>query len=200
MGVSIVAAGGQTADYPYVCIDDYRAGRQAVDHLTELGHRRIAMIAAHDPDQPGWPERSGRSEAYVDALAAVGVPVVHDLVRDVDWGGVAAAAAMDDILEAGELPTAVYAHSDELALGVMRSLRRRGLRVPEDVSVVGIDGHPLAELADLTTVRQPAHEQGRIAARMVLTQLDGPSDADATTTAVTVPTGLVVRTSTGPPR
>jgi DNA-binding LacI/PurR family transcriptional regulator len=82
----------------------------------------------------------------------------------------------------------------------MGSLRRRGVRVHEDVCVVGIDGHPLAELADLTTVRQPAHEQGRIAARMVLTQLDGPSDADATTTAVTVPTGLVVRTSTGPPR
>ena len=61
MGVSIVAAGGQIATYPYVCIDDEAAGRQAVDHLIFLGHRRIAMIAAVDPDQPGWPTRSGRS-------------------------------------------------------------------------------------------------------------------------------------------
>jgi DNA-binding LacI/PurR family transcriptional regulator len=200
MGVSIVAAGGQSADYPYVCIDDYRAGRQAVDHLTALGHRRIAMIAAHDPDQPGWPERSGRSEAYVDALAAVGATVRDDLVRDVDWGGVNGAAAMDEILDAGELPTAVYAHSDELALGVMRTLHRRGLRVPEDVSVIGIDGHPLAELADLTTVRQPVREQGRIAARMVLADLDRSDDGEAAAAAVTVPTTLVVRASTGPPR
>jgi DNA-binding LacI/PurR family transcriptional regulator len=142
MGVSIFAAGGQSAEYPYVCIDDYRAGRQAVDHLTALGHRRIAMIAAHDPDQPGWPERSGRSEAYVDALADVGVTVRDDLVRDVDWGGLNTAAAMEAILDGGEPPTAVYAHSDELALGVMRTLHRRGLRVPEDVSVIGIDDHP----------------------------------------------------------
>jgi DNA-binding LacI/PurR family transcriptional regulator len=200
IGVSIVAAGGQSAEYPYVCIDDYAAGRRAVDHLTGLGHRRIAMIAAHDPDQPGWPERSGRSEAYVDALDDVGVAVRDDLVRDVDWGGLNAAAAMDAILDVGEPPTAVYAHSDELALGVMRTLHRRGLRVPEDISVVGIDDHPLAELTDLTTVRQPVREQGAIAARMVLDALDRADDAPTIAKAVTVPTTLVVRATTSPPR
>jgi DNA-binding LacI/PurR family transcriptional regulator len=91
LGVSIIAAGGQSVEYPYVCIDDYGAGRQAVDHLIGLGHRRIAMIAAHDPDQPGWPARSGRSEAYADALNRVGIEVHDDLVRDVDWGGTHAA-------------------------------------------------------------------------------------------------------------
>ena len=201
MGVSIVAAGGQSVDYPYVCIDDYRAGRQAVDHLVELGHRRIAMIAAHDPDQPGWPARSGRSEAYVDALAETGVHLRDRLIRDVDWGGTNTAAAMDDILDGGgDPPTAVYTHSDELALGVLRSLHRRGLRVPEDVSVVGIDDHPLAELTDLTTVRQPVREQGAIAARLVLDEL-GRTDtvADGHSASVTVPTTLVVRATTGPP-
>ena len=69
MGVSIVAAGGQSAAYPYVCIDDEAAGRQAMDHLIYLGHRRIAMIAAVDPDQPGWPAVSGRSQAYYSALS-----------------------------------------------------------------------------------------------------------------------------------
>ncbi len=84
LGVSIIAAGGQSVEYPYVCIDDYRAGRQAVDHLVALGHRRIAMIAARDPDQPGWPARSGRSEAYLHALAEIGVPLRNELVRDVN--------------------------------------------------------------------------------------------------------------------
>lgn len=199
MSVGIVAAGGQSADYPYVCIDDYHAGRLAVDHLLESGHRRIAMIAAHDPDQPGWPARSGRSEAYVDALTGAGIAVDHCLVRDVDWGGLNAAEAMADILDATpeSAPTAVFAHSDELALGAIRTLRRRGLRIPEDVSVVGIDDHPLAALTDLTTVHQSVREQGEIAARLVLDALAPIPDGDAPT-AVTAPTTLVVRGSTGP--
>jgi LacI family transcriptional regulator, repressor for deo operon, udp, cdd, tsx, nupC, and nupG len=92
-------------------------------------------------------------------------------------------------------PTAVYAHSDEVALGALRTLRRAGLRVPEDMSIVGIDDHPLAALADLTTVRQPVHLQGRLTAKMVLGLLRG-QDVDV---AIEVPTELVVRASTAPP-
>ncbi|HEY5855116.1 MAG TPA: substrate-binding domain-containing protein, partial [Aldersonia sp.] len=139
-------------------------------------------------------------EAYVDALAGIGVPLRDELIRDVDWGGTNAAAAIDDILDGTDPPTAVYAHSDELAFGVLRSLHRRGLRVPEDVSVIGIDDHPLAELTDLTTVRQPVREQGAIAARLVLDELDATDTvADGRSAAVTVPTTLVVRATTGPP-
>ena len=87
MGVSIVAAGGQITTYPYVCIDDEAAGRQAVDHLIFLGHRRIAMIAAVDPGQPGWPAISGRSNAYTSALRDAGIAVNDDLIVTVDWGG-----------------------------------------------------------------------------------------------------------------
>ena len=203
MGVSIVAAGGQSVEYPYVCIDDYRAGRQAIDHLVQLGHRRIAMIAAHDADLPGWPARSGRSEAFIDALAEAGIPLPNELIRDVDWGGTNAAAAMDDILDGADPPTAVYVHSDELALGALSSLHRRRLRVPQDVSLVGIDDHPHAELVGLTTVRQPVREQGAIAARLVLDALDGTDtssdDVDSGSAAVTVDTALVVRATTSPP-
>ncbi len=110
---------------------------------------------------------------------------------------------MDGILDAGDPPTAVYAHSDELALGVMRTLHRRGLQIPDDVSVVGIDDHPHAELVDLTTVRQPVREQGAIAARLVLDELDGTDtasvDADGGSAAVTVHTTLVVRATTSSP-
>src|ERR1700677_1331235 len=84
MGVSILAAGGQSADYPYVCIDDEAAGRQAMDHLIFLGHRRIAMIAAFDPDQLGWPDRPGRTEAYYSALREAGIAADPSLVKTVD--------------------------------------------------------------------------------------------------------------------
>lgn len=195
MGVDIVAAGGQVASYPFVNIDDDTAGRQAVDHLIYLGHRRIGMIAATDPTQRDA-QPTGRSSAYYAALDDAGIAVDPDLVATVDWGGGQGAEAMAGFLSLREPPTAVYAHSDEVALGAMRTLRRAGLRVPEDISVIGIDDHPLAELADLTTVAQPVHEQGELAGRMVLSKLRGEDIEHGTT----VPTRLVIRGSTGRPR
>jgi LacI family transcriptional regulator, repressor for deo operon, udp, cdd, tsx, nupC, and nupG len=103
---------------------------------------------------------------------------------------------MGELLGLREPPTAVYAHSDELAIGAMRTLRRAGIRVPEDISVIGIDDHPLAELTDLTTVSQPVRQQGVLAGQMVLGLLQG-EDVER---AVTVPTRLIIRRSTAPPR
>ncbi|OAH09503.1 LacI family DNA-binding transcriptional regulator [Streptomyces jeddahensis] len=196
MGVTIIAAGGQHAPYPNVCIDDETAGRQAMDHLIFLGHRRIAMIAAVDPDQPGELAPPGRSNAYYAALRDAGIPSDEQLVATVNWGGAEGADAMARLLSQREPPTAVYAHSDEVALGAVRTLRRAGLRIPEDMSVTGIDDHPLAELTDLTTVRQPVRQQGELAGRMLLNILRGEeTDHD-----VVVPTQLVIRGSTAPPR
>jgi DNA-binding LacI/PurR family transcriptional regulator len=78
----------------------------------------------------------------------------------------------------------------------MRTLRRAGIRIPEDISVIGVDNHPLAELTDLTTVSQPVHQQGMLAGQMVLRLLRG-EDVER---AITVPTRLVIRQSTAPPR
>ena len=196
MGVSIVAAGGQSAAYPYVSIDDEAAGRQAMDHLIFLGHRRIAMIAAIDPKETRWPAVPFRSQAYHSALRDAGIAADPRLVTTVDWGGLQGAEAMSQLLSLREPPTAVYAHSDEVAVGAMRTLRRAGLRIPEDISVIGIDDHPLAELTDLTTVGQPVRQQGLLAGQMVLGLLHG----DDIERAVTVPTRLIVRRSTAPPR
>lgn len=194
MGVRIVAAGGQSAVYPYVCIDDEVAGRQAMDHLLYLGHRRIAMLEAIDPDQP--PLMSGRTTAYYAALADAGISADPLLVQSSDWGGENGAESMARLLSLREPPTAVYAHSDEVALGAIRTIRRAGLRIPEDISIIGIDDHPLAALTDLTTVRQPVADQGARAARILLDLLQGKDGVD---TAVTVPTQLVVRRTTAPP-
>ncbi|MGQ1795929.1 LacI family DNA-binding transcriptional regulator [Kocuria oceani] len=196
MGVTIVAAGGQDATYPYVSIDDAAAVRQATDHLLRLGHRRIAMITAVDPDRADQPAHRGRTRGFYAAMAHAGVPVDEELVVTTDWGGVPAAEAMEKLLSVRELPTAVLAHSDEMALGAMRTVRRAGLRVPEDISVIGIDDHPLAELVDLTTVRQPVRDQGLQAARLVLALLRG-EDPDP---AQKLPTRVVVRRSTAPVR
>lgn len=90
----------------------------------------------------------------------------------------------------------VPSRAGKVALGAIRIIRRAGLRIPEDISIIGIDDHPLAALADLTTVRQPVSDQGARAARILLDLLQGKDDVD---TAVTVPTQLVVRRTTAPP-
>lgn len=194
IGVAIVAAGTRVGGHPSVSIDEYAAGRQAVDHLLHLGHRRIGMIVTTDPGlDPLQPE--GRSSAYRRALADAGVDPDPRLVARVPWSPEGGARAMGELLGLAEPPTAVYAQSDEVALGAVGTLRRAGLRVPEDVSVIGIDDHPLAALTDLSTVAQPAAEQGAAAARAALAGLAG----EPVEQRVTVPTRLVIRGSTAPP-
>lgn len=195
MGVTIVAAGGQDATYPYVSVDDVTAVRQATEHLLRLGHERIAMISAVDPDRTDLPVTGGRTAGFYEAMAEGGVAVDEELVVATDWGGVPAAEAMENLLSLRRPPTAVMAHSDEMALGAIRTIRRAGLRVPEDISVMGIDDNPLAELVDLTTVRQPVREQGVLAARLLLEILAGRKPEHARK----LPTRVVVRRTTAPP-
>ncbi len=192
MGVHIVATGGQTASFPYVRIDDEEASRLAVDHLVNLGHTRIGMIEATSLDTPDWPLKLGRSEGYHASLRAAGIDPAPELVVTVPWGGENGADAMTRLLSLRTPPTAVFAHSDEIALGAIRTLRRLDLDVPADMSIIGIDDHPLAALSDLTTIAQSVPEQGRLAAQMTLELLAGRESVES----VTVPVHLELRRST----
>lgn len=192
MGVEIFAAGGPVAPYPYVSIDDENAGAQAVNHLVHLGHRRIAMIDALDPNADEWPV-DGRARAYTDAMAAMG-EYDPDLMRRVPWGAEAGAEAMAELLTLAKPPTAVFAHSDEVAFGALRTIRRAGLRVPEDISVIGVDDHPVSAQFDLTTIGQDALLQGKLAARLVVDSLAGEPVASTV-----LPARLIPRGSTAPP-
>jgi DNA-binding LacI/PurR family transcriptional regulator len=194
MGVEIFAAGGQLAPYPHVSIDDVKAGAQAMSHLLHLGHRRIAMIDAIDPNAREWPV-DGRALAYTEAQEAAGLEVDPALFARVPWGPEPGAEAMADLLGLPRPPTAVFAHSDEIAFGALRTIRRAGLKVPHDISVIGVDNHPLATVLDLTTIGQDVLKQGRLAAQLVVDALH----SDAPVASTILPTRLVPRGSTGPP-
>lgn len=194
MGVEIFAAGGQSAPYPYVSIDDALAGAQAVNHLLNLGHRRIAMIDAIDPNATAWPI-DGRALAYTEALQRAGVEVDPALFLRVPWGAESGAEAMAELLSLPDPPTAVFAHSDEIAYGAMGTARRAGLTVPDDLSVIGVDDHPLSTQLDLTTIRQDVLRQGNLAAELVVRTLAGDNPSSTI-----VPTKLIPRGSTAPPR
>lgn len=196
MGVQVVVAGGQLRDYPHVRVDDQEISHQAVNHLVKLGHRRIAMIRTADREGSLWAADLSRSRGYRDALRAHDLPVDDSLMVTVPWGIDGGARAMERLISLREPPTAVFAYSDEVAIGALRTLRRAHIAVPDQMSVVGVDDHPMAELSDLTTVHQPVERQGALAARLALDLVRGAQPAHRQ---ITVPTHVVVRGSTGPP-
>ncbi|WP_328483994.1 LacI family DNA-binding transcriptional regulator [Streptomyces sp. NBC_00377] len=176
---------------PWVGATNWPGGLAATRHLVELGHRRIAIISG--------PERRLTSRARVDgyrsALAEAALPFDPELVRYGDFAHSLAHRHALELLALPDRPTAIFAGSDHQALGTYRAAAELGLRIPDDVSVVGFDDLPFADWVTprLTTVRTPLADMTALAARMVLRLLSGEQPE---TTRVEVATELVVREST----
>ena len=186
LGVHVVAAGGQSGDYPYVSIDDLAAGTQAVNHLLNLGHRRIAMLEALDPSQPPV---TARSWAYYQCLEQAGVAVDPELVRSSDWGGEQGAASMAALARPALAAHRRYAALRPGRAGVLAHVAAGWLARPRRrcrSSASTTIRSPL--YTHLTTVRQPVELQGRLTAELLLALLRG-DDVDL---AVDVATELVV--------
>ncbi len=215
LGLPVVAVGNPVAGWPCVGIDDRLAMRTAVRHVLDLGHRDIGYVGAVPEGAAHVLTPLDRLETFFAVLAEEGIRTRAAWVRNADWSAAGAAAQVAPVLRGAERPTAVVAASDEMAIGVMAEARRAGLRVPADVSVIGIDDFTLSGVLDLTTVRQDVTGQGRAAAELLLSAvLEGadisvtrPARASGTGTAragshvsdVLLPTELVVRASTAPP-
>lgn len=174
-------------------IDDVLGARSAVEHLLELGHRRIGLIGGDSPEPMRFTPPLHRRTGYRDALRDAGIeplPELETLGFMTIEGG---ATAAQRLLGLPDRPTAIFAESDEMAYGALGALRRARLRVPQDVAVIGYDDQANAELMDLSTVRQPVAEQALDVTTRLLAAIGRP-DADAGN--VTLPTEVVVRGST----
>jgi LacI family transcriptional regulator len=157
-----------------VTIDDVAGSELVADHLVERGHMSFAFLGEggtkpHPHNQILQSER--RMLGFRAALERRGRSLDDEHVRLVRHNLGAATAAADELLDLPEPPTAIFAHDDVLASGVVRAARARSLSVPDDVAVVGFDDSELAEHLDLTSVRQPFEESGRLAAEILLSQL-----------------------------
>lgn len=183
---------------PSVTLDDAALAKCAVDHLIGLGHRRIAMIASDCSASPVHVVAGLRSTGFQQAMRAAGLPVDPGLLIATDDTSAGGVRAMSAILARSELPTAVFAHTDELAFGALATLRGAGLRVPEDLSVIGIDNSRLAAAFQLTTVAQCVGEQGVEAAELLVASLRSRGELPAGPVSRRAPE-LVVRASTAPP-
>jgi LacI family repressor for deo operon, udp, cdd, tsx, nupC, and nupG len=196
LNIAMSTIAGSDTGFPRVGIDDQTGAAMAVRHLILLGHRDIAMISGNPDDPIGHLTTVARRTGFLTALCEAGLPDGPDRVVSEPWGVEGGARAMEQLLARARLPTAVFAESDEMAFGALQTLRRARLDVPGDLSVIGFDDHEMAASNDLTTIAQPAVEQGRLAVRQLLDVLErGAAASD-----VVLPTRLVVRGTTGPPR
>ena len=151
--------------------DNFEGGRVATRHLLQLGHRHIAFIAG-DHDHP---DANERLRGYQAALQDAGIAFNPALVVPGEYHEVSGLLAVNRLLEQQQHFSAIFAANDQMALGAALGLQRRGLRVPDDVSLVGFDDLPTSVYAipPLSTVRQPAYDLGRLAAQAMLQLLDG---------------------------
>jgi LacI family transcriptional regulator, repressor for deo operon, udp, cdd, tsx, nupC, and nupG len=194
-GVHVVTVGVRTDIASSIVIDNVGAARTVVDHLVALGHRRIALISGLDDDPFGFTAPSDRWRGYLDALAAAGIAEDPALVVAGNFSPEGAGEAMHQLLALPEPPTAVFAMSDEMAMGAAQVARDAGLAIPQDLSIAGFDDHELARYVGLTTVRQDVLRVGERAAELLLEHLSG---LRTVVTHEVAPTSLVVRGTTGP--
>ncbi|WP_051865271.1 LacI family DNA-binding transcriptional regulator [Streptomyces griseus] len=183
-----------SADIPSVGVTNWHGATTAVQHLLQLGHRRIGMLAGRSHSLAG----SARLHGYRAALAEAAIPYDPALVRSTDFDFGEGLRAARSVLALSERPTALFAASDAQALGALEAARQLGIPVPRELSVMSFDDTLVAGMASppLSAVRQPFHELGQEATRVLLHLADGRPPA---TTRRELATELVVRESTAPP-
>jgi LacI family transcriptional regulator len=178
----------------YVGATNWQGAYKATEYLIELGHRRIGfMTGSMDLNSA-----TDRLEGYKSALRTNHIPENPDLIYEGDYTQPSGYAGATALLDLGEVLTAIFASNDAMAMGAMDAVRSRGLRVPEDISVMGFDDVPQSAMIRpaLTTVRQPLEQMGRVATQMLLDILKNPErEVDQ----MRLPTELIIRDSVQPP-
>ena len=166
----------------------------AVNHLIQMGHKRIGYIRGPSNFYSSY----DRLTAYQHALNAAGIPIDDEIIGQGDWHVPSGYKAAQQILSASSIPTAIVAGNDQMAFGAIRAIQDKGLRVPEDIAVVGYDDDEFAKVSNptITTVRLPLFEMGQVAATNLLKQLNGDVlEAEE----VEIKSSLIIRQSCGSP-
>lgn len=196
LGKPTAGVGGPMEHSPSVRIDDFAAARVATEHLLALGHRRVTHLGG-DSDAPiEFAVHTDRLAGFRAAMREAGAEAGAGF-RNADYSVRDGHRAALALLAEPDRPTAVMAAADEVAFGVLLAAQQLGIRVPEELSVIGIDDHDFSEAFGLTTMRQDPQHQGRLAAELALAGLagNGPTAAEEHV----LPTALQLRSSTARP-
>jgi DNA-binding LacI/PurR family transcriptional regulator len=194
LDVPVCMLGTEIEGFSSIRINDVDSAFTAVQHLVNLGHRRIGLISG-DPNEPmHFTVPLDRSVGYRAALEAAGLQAGRELETHGAFTIEGGYEATMQLLGRRDLPTAIFAECDEMAFGALRALGRVGLRVPDDVSVIGFDDHPMAQYFDLTTISQAVRDQGAAIAQQLVCAVTRPDET--TVRKMEAPTHLVVRGTT----
>lgn len=191
-GLPVVVLNHYLEDLPINCVavDNRTGAERVVDYLARLGHKDIATITGDLKTQAGL----DRLDGFVKAMKSRQLPVRDEYIKFGDFGLPSARASAEALLALKDRPTAVFAGSDEMALEVINVALAKGVRVPEELSVIGFDDNPIAVHAriPLTTVRQPLSDMGRTGLDVLMQQLSGKKQS---VSKLLLPTELVERES-----
>jgi LacI family transcriptional regulator len=182
--------------FTVVDVDNLTGGRQVARHLLEGRHTSVAMIKG----PAGWKSVSDRVAGFEQTLRNAGFELESQHVAQGDWSYASGYRSMRQILEHSQAFTALFAHNDQMAIGAMRATREAGIRIPQDLAVVGYDDIPAAEYADppLTTIRQPMREVGATAARLLIERIEQEEPPEGGAEVLLSPE-LIQRASSGNP-
>jgi LacI family transcriptional regulator, repressor for deo operon, udp, cdd, tsx, nupC, and nupG len=185
--------GFHNPNFSSIAIDDVAGARTATQHLINQGHTKIGIISGDQSTAWDFPVHRDRRNGFLSALNEAGLTFnpQHEAFANFDMDS--GQRAMDDLLARKDRPTAVFCESDEMAFGAMMSLKRHNLNCPNDISIIGFDGHSMAEFANLTTVAQPVRLLGEMAAWSVMEKINKPGSQPKD---LSLPTTLIVRGST----
>lgn len=192
LGIPVALVGIPDKRVSCVSIDDIAGAEMAAEYLIEMGHRKIATMVGQNSFAFEFEVADQRRLGFLNALERNGIDFDPAFEIAAGFDSHTAELAMDEFLRRKDLPTAIFCQSDEMAYGVLRSISKKGLRVPEDISVIGYDNHDFSESIGLTTIAQPVQFLGQLAATQIMAKIEKP---ETKASQMKVPTTLVVRES-----
>ncbi len=195
LGRSVVTIETITDYFPSVCCNNYKAAQSATQHLINMGHRNIGVISGLADDPLHFTAPRERMKGYKDTLREHDIEFRSELIAPGNFSLEGGAEAVSRLLAIKKPPSAVFAFSDEMAVGAMKTIQDVGLRIPEDISVIGFDDHDFSEYLRLTTIRQPVDKYGEIAANNILQLLKG--ETEKVNFRTILDTQLIIRSTTG---
>ncbi len=198
----IIAIGGQVHGARSLAMNDHDAGKLATEHLISLGHTRIANISGPEGSDREFNQANKRHSGYMDAMHEAGLEIRKTWIGETDYTSPGAYKVAKQMLgDPKNSPTAIFCNSDEMGFGAIMAARDLGLRVPQDVSVIGIDNHDMSEFFGLTTLDQRVREQGSYATKILLELLVDPTlESHVNVEEETDwPVELIIRSSTARP-
>ena len=202
MGKPIIGIGGPISGARALTMDDAAAGRLATEHLLSLGHTKIGFVGGIPGSDTEFNQPDLRQTGYVDALKAAGLELRENWIAQANYTIEGAYWAAKQMLgDPRHSPTAIFCASDEMGFGTIIAAKDLGLRVPQDISVIGIDNHDMAEFFGLTTINQRVREQGQTATNMLLDLIDDPEYESklGVEESTEWPVELLIRSSTARP-